>query len=162
GEIITAPVLASDSAYVTNLDGTIFAFRQEDGQEVWREPKNATSSPMVWNRQCYFSQRREVPLAAAGKQRMQQWEHVAAKGTEAGSSTRTFSQTAGLADYLDHAKRQRSSPRYAGAFAADASVGFAAFKADAKIHQAMQNLGQAHVSSIWAYQGSKPFISGSR
>ena len=30
------------------------------------------------------------------------------------------------------------------------------------MHQAMHNLGHGHVSSMWAYQGSKPFLTGTR
>jgi outer membrane protein assembly factor BamB len=30
------------------------------------------------------------------------------------------------------------------------------------MYQAMRNLGQAHVHAIWAYQGSKPFVSRGR
>jgi len=38
-------------------------------------------------------------------------------------------------------------------------VGFGFSKGDAKMEQAMSNLGQGHVHGVWAYQGSKPFIS---
>jgi outer membrane protein assembly factor BamB len=162
GEIITAPVLADGHVYLTTLDGTLSCFQQDDGTRRWQEPKNATSSPVVWNHQCYFSQRQEVPLDVAGKQGVQQWEHVAARGAEAGAGTRPYRATARAADWLDHAKRKKGSPYYAASEAADAAVGFAAFKGDAKIDQAMKNLGQGHVHGIWAYQGSKPFLSKGR
>src|SRR5262249_15391988 len=42
--------------------------------------------------------------------------------------------------------------------AQDATVGFAAAPADAKLAQAMQNLGKGSVNGVWAYQGSKPFV----
>jgi outer membrane protein assembly factor BamB len=161
-EIITAPVVADGHIYVTNLAGTLFCFRREDGQLVWQQAKHATSSPMVWNRQCYFSRRREVSTGATGKSHTQQMEHVAARGVDPESTTVTYSGTESLADYLDFDKREAGSPRYAGAFARDAHVGFAAYKGDAKVHMAIKHLGQGHVSSIWAYQGSKPFISRGR
>jgi outer membrane protein assembly factor BamB len=161
-EVITAPVLADGCVFATNLEGTMFCFRQDDGQVVWRQAKNATSSPMVWNRQCYFSQRREVSMGTASRQQTQQMEHVAARGMDPGSTTVTFGGTESLADYLDLAKRQAGSPRYAGSLARDAAVGFALHKGDAKIHMAMKHLGHGHVSSLWAYQGSKPFISRGR
>jgi outer membrane protein assembly factor BamB len=41
-------------------------------------------------------------------------------------------------------------------------VGFAAFKGDAKMAQAMFNLGKGHVHEIWTYQGSKPFVHRAR
>jgi outer membrane protein assembly factor BamB len=158
-EIVTAPVLQDGGVYLTNLQGTMFCLRKQDGRCLWRQPKNATSSPMVWNGQCYFSQRREVSMGAAGKQRTEQWEHLAARGVSPDASTKTYTETAGLANYLDFAKRQKGSPRYAGAFLADASVGFGGFKGDAKVHLAMKNLGHGHVYGVWAYQGSKPFVS---
>ena len=43
-----------------------------------------------------------------------------------------------------------------------AAVGFASHKGDAKIDQAMRNLGTGQVSAVWAYQGSKPFLSRAR
>src|SRR5215471_18958852 len=62
GEIITAPVLAEGHVHVANLDRTLACFRQNDGAKVWQEAKGATSSPMVWEGECYFSQRKEVLL----------------------------------------------------------------------------------------------------
>src|SRR5438876_708295 len=56
GEIITAPVLAEGHIYLATLDGTLCCFRQDDGTPVWREAKNATSAPVVWQGHCYFSQ----------------------------------------------------------------------------------------------------------
>ena len=45
---------------------------------------------------------------------------------------------------------------------ADGAVGFGAHKGDAKMAQAMVNLGKGHISAIWAHQGSKPFVSRGR
>jgi outer membrane protein assembly factor BamB len=159
GEIITAPVLADDCVYLTTLDGTLYCFQQADGRPEWQDAINATSSPVVREGKCYFSQREEVPRedAAPGTQQMEQ---CASRGTAARSSSKAYSGTRRQADYLDHAKRAAGSAHYKGTEAADGFVGFAFSKGDAKIHQAMKNLGQAHVSSIWSYQGSKPFISG--
>jgi outer membrane protein assembly factor BamB len=44
----------------------------------------------------------------------------------------------------------------------DAGVGFGVAKGSAKMYQAMGNLGHAQVHSVWAYQGSKPFVSKGR
>jgi outer membrane protein assembly factor BamB len=52
--------------------------------------------------------------------------------------------------------------RFASSTHRDAAVGFSAWKGDSKMEQAVSNLGQSHVHSIWAYQGSKPFISKAR
>jgi outer membrane protein assembly factor BamB len=160
GEIITAPVLADGNVYVANLDGTMSCFRQEDGTKHWQEQKQATSSPVVWEGECYFSQCSEIPLR--GELAMQKIEMLAKMKQDTLGTVSQYVGTRANADYLDHAKRKRSSKQYAATMAQDAAVGFASSKGDAKMEQAEFHLGQAHVSSIWAYQGSKPFICGGR
>lgn len=161
-EVITAPVLADGFVYLTNIAGTMFCFRQDNGEPVWRLQNDATSSPAVWKGECFFSQKREAAKDAPGQEQGSQMEHVAARGTGPEGLTRVFSGTGGFAPYLDHAKRARRSPRYAAYTAADAHVGWGAYKGDAKIHMAMKHLGQGHVFGVWAYQGSKPFIDRGR
>jgi outer membrane protein assembly factor BamB len=158
GEIITTPVLAEGHVYVANLDGTLSCFRQDDGAKVWQEAKSATSSPMVWEGECYFSRRKEVLVPRGGAQVPQRMEELARRSPGAHGMTASFSGTLGAADYLDHEKRRRRSPRYAACELADAGVGFAFFKGDAKMGQAEKHLGHGHVSGLWAYQGSKPFV----
>jgi outer membrane protein assembly factor BamB len=158
-EVITAPVLADGHVYLTNLAGTMFCFRQQDGALQWRVPKDATSSPVVHDGECYFSQRREVSLGQAGRQ---QTEHVAGRGAAADAETWCCEGTARPADYLDIVKRARGSPRYAASAALDACVGFSGHKGDAQIEIAMRHLGKGHVHGVWAYQGSKPFLRHGR
>jgi Ca-activated chloride channel homolog len=158
GEVITAPVLAEGHVHVANLDGTLSCFRAEDGAKAWQEAKGATSSPMVWEGECYFSQRKEVLLPRGGVQVPQQMEELAKRGHGARGTTSSFAGTLGAADYLDHEKRKARSPHYAACEHADAGVGFAFSKGDAKMEQAQKHLGHGHVSGLWAYQGSKPFV----
>jgi outer membrane protein assembly factor BamB len=40
----------------------------------------------------------------------------------------------------------------------DQQVGFGFHKGSAKMETVAQHLGHGHVSSLWAYQGSKPFV----
>ena len=61
GEVITAPVLAVGHVHFATLGGTLYRLRQDDGHVEWKEPRNATSSPVVWEGECYFSQRHETP-----------------------------------------------------------------------------------------------------
>jgi outer membrane protein assembly factor BamB len=154
GEVITAPVLADGHVYLATLDGTLYCFRQ-DGTPVWQEAKNATSAPTVWKGQCYFSQRREVPTPQGTPQ---QTEHVATRGMAPDAETILFTCTGTPADYLDYGKRRRRSPHDVACEMADGAVGFGAHKGDAKMSQAMLNLGKGHISAIWAHQGSKPFV----
>jgi outer membrane protein assembly factor BamB len=156
GEVITAPVLADGHVYLATLDGTLYCFRQDSGTPVWHEAKNATSAPAVWKGQCYFSRRREEETPGRGTP--QQTEHVAARGIDAMADTVTFHCTGTPADYLDYAKRQGRSPLDQACEMADGAVGFAGHKGDAKMAQAMQNLGKGHISAVWAHQGSKPFL----
>src|SRR5262249_49506525 len=135
GDVLTAPVLVEGQVYITTLDGTLSCFRQQDGQPLWQELKNATSSPVVWKGQCYFSQRQEEPAGAAGQPHVQQMEWLAAKAAVAGSPTDPFPGTRSPADYLDYAKRLRRSPHFAAYGAYDAAVGFAASKGAAEMEQ---------------------------
>jgi outer membrane protein assembly factor BamB len=158
GEVITAPVLAEGRVHVACLDGTVACFRQDDGEQLWQEARQATSSPQVWQGQCCFAQRFETEVPHAEDiWVVQQNEQLAARGQEAGSATVPMQTTATTADYLDFRKRRQSSAYYAQSESLDAGVGFAAHKGDAKMDQAMGHLGHGHVSSVWAYQGSRPF-----
>src|SRR6516225_8324271 len=110
GEIITAPVLAEGHVYVANLDGTLSCFRQDDGAKVWQEAKSATSSPMVWEGECYFSRRKEVLVPRGAGHVPQQMEELAKRGPGASGATSGIPGTLGTADYLDHEKRRFRSP----------------------------------------------------
>jgi outer membrane protein assembly factor BamB len=162
GEVITCPVLADDQVYVTNLDGTLACFRQDDGHPLWQEAKNATSAPAVWRSRCYFSQRCEGSPAPGSPGVLQQMERLVRNVAAGGAPSVPYEATARAADYLDHEKRRRRSPHYAAHELHDAAVGFAGFKGDSKMHQAIHHLGTAQVSAVWAFQGSKPFLSRGR
>jgi outer membrane protein assembly factor BamB len=161
GEIITAPVLAGGKVHFATLGGTLYCLRQEDGSVEWQEPRNATSSPVVWEGECFFSQRQEVAEGDPARPDVQQAEHLAARRMR-DAAFRHYAGTARKADYLDHAKRARRSPRYAASQHLDSMVGFGGHKGDAKMAQAMHNLGKGHVHEVWTYQGSKPFVSRGR
>jgi outer membrane protein assembly factor BamB len=161
GELITAPVLAGGKVHFATIGGTLYCLRQEDGSVEWHEPRNATSSPVVWEGECYFSQRKEVAEGDPARPDVHQAEHLAARAMR-DARYRHYAATARKADYLDHAKRVRGSPRYKASYAADSAVGFAASKGDAKMAQAMYNLGKGHVHEVWTYQGSKPFVHRAR
>jgi Ca-activated chloride channel family protein len=157
GEIITAPVVKGSQVYLATLEGTLYCFAQKDGALVWKEKKNATSAPVVWNNNCYFSRREATTLAKGGKKVKQQTEQVATRGTGRRHSIKDLKATARKADYLDYSKR-RTSDKESASQKGDADVGFGGAKGDAKIDQGVANLGQASVHGIWSYQGSKPFV----
>jgi outer membrane protein assembly factor BamB len=158
GEIITAPVVRDEKVYLATLEGTLYCFGAGDGELAWQEKKNATSSPVVWSGQCYFSRREEVTVKKDGKEVKQQNEQVANRGLDPKSSIKDLPATTRPADYLDYGKRA-ASPTETALQSADGTVGFGgAAKGASKIEQAQMNLGQASVSGVWAYQGSKPFV----
>jgi outer membrane protein assembly factor BamB len=160
GEIITTPTLADESVYLTTLDGTIYCFDQLNGTKRWEDSVRATSSPSVRQSKCYYSQREESPCAD-GSPGTEQNEHCAWRQAAVNMPTYRYTSTHRKADYLDYLKRKERSPHYETAEKADAGVGFQLFKGDSKIHQAMANLGTAHVFGVWSFQGSKPFMFGS-
>src|SRR5205807_6892229 len=100
GEIITAPVVAGEDLHFATLDGTLWRLRQADGDLVGKEPRNATSSPVVWEDECYFSQRTEVAGRYAPDGETYQTEHLAAWNLAA-EELRRYGATARKADYLD-------------------------------------------------------------
>jgi outer membrane protein assembly factor BamB len=156
GEIITAPVLVEERVYLATLEGSVYCFKQGDGELVWQEKKNATSSPLVLDGACYFSRREELAVKKDGNDLRQQAEQLATRGIDPKGATRDLPATQRLADYLDYNKRAASSNEKTNQNY-DAGVGFAGGKGDAKIDQAIKNLGQASVAGVWAYQGSRPF-----
>ena len=116
---------------------------------------------MVWEGECFFSQRTEKIGGDPTEKGPYQTETLAAHSLHE-KKLRAYAAMSRKADYLDHAKRSHRSPRYAASQHLDSMVGFSGSKGDAKMDQAMKNLGSAHVHAIWAYQGSKPFVSRGR
>ncbi len=161
GELITAPVLAEGHIHFSTLGGIIYRVRQTDGHIEWQEPRNATSSPVVWEGECYYSQRKQMIDRHAGHGAVFQTEHISSRSV-LNAAHREYEATSRKADYLDHGKRLHGSARLAASEHLDTKVGFAHAKGDSKMHQAMENLGHSSVHAVWAYQGSKPFVSRGR
>jgi Ca-activated chloride channel family protein len=157
GEIITAPIVTDEKVYLSTLEGTVYCFGQHDGELVWKEKKNVTSAPLVWNEQCYFGRRTEVTVKKDGKEVKQQEEQVAKRPTGKQGEMKDLDSTKRVADDLDYEKNA-AKPLEKAQKAQDVTVGFATAPADAKLGQAMRNLGKGSVCGVWSYQGSKPFV----
>lgn len=163
GDIITAPVIQDNQLYLATLEGTMYCFKHTDGQLVWQEKKNATSSPMVWNGQCYFSRRDETTVKNKdGKEVKQQMESLALRPITKNGETKEVPGTSRPADYLDYQKRFAYSANEQMFKKAEGGVGFATPPADANLPQAMANLGQGTVAGVWSFQGSRPFIANGK
>jgi outer membrane protein assembly factor BamB len=160
-EIITAPVIEDKRVYVATIDGSLFSFNRQDGAQIFREARNATSAPAVWNGQCYFSRREQSTVAVNGKQAPQQNEVYAARSIAPVAPVKDLDRTKQAADYLDYSKRKASRAETASQ-AMDQSVGFGGAKGSANVSMMRANLGQASVHGVWEYQGSKPFVDNGR
>lgn len=157
-ELITAPVIDRDRVYFATVDGTVASLDRETGSLIWREQKNATSAPAVWNDECFFSRREESRTRRDGREVVQQTEVLASRPLAPSASVREYDATRKDADYLDYAQRVKSGAEQKSQ-TLDAAVGFGGSnKGSAPIALARGNLGQASVHGIWAYQGSKPFL----
>jgi outer membrane protein assembly factor BamB len=150
--------LADGHVYLATLDGTLSCFRQDHGTLVWQEAKDATSAPVVWKGQCYFSRRRENPAGQVAGTAPRQADQVAARRTGTLAHTVTFPRNETPADYPDCAKRWRKSPHALACEPANGAVGHADHKADAKMAQGIENLGKGQTGAVWAHQRSKPFL----
>jgi outer membrane protein assembly factor BamB len=109
---------------------------------------------------CYFSRREEKTEKNAGSLNRQQTELVATRELGKSGKIRDFEQTVAKADYLDYAKRAANSAVEKQMQDKDSDVGFpGSMKGAAKMEQSKMNLGQASVSGVWSYQGSKPIVA---
>jgi Ca-activated chloride channel family protein len=161
GDIISAPVVDNDHVLLATLDGTLYSFKAT-GKLAWQEKKNATCAPVFALGELYFSCREETTIQKDGKPVPQQTETLARRSSEAQAEIKEIKTMRCPADYLDAGKRAKSHVESSNQ-ALDANVGFAgSAKGDAKITQALGNLGQNSVVGCWSYQGSRPFILGDR
>jgi outer membrane protein assembly factor BamB len=159
GQVVTAPIISKGKLYVTTLEGSMTCMETRDGAVVWQEKKNATSAPVVFNGEVFFSRRAAVKIKdQGGKEVAQQMEAIAGKGAAKDAPVANLPGTEQKADYLDLGKRIQGSPLQQSYSKQDASVGFGTAPTGAGLGGAGMNLGQNTVNGIWAYQGSKPFI----
>jgi Ca-activated chloride channel homolog len=157
GAAITTPVLAEGNVFVTTLDGTLFCFQQDDGKVLWKNAKTATSSPSIWNGQCYYSRRQQTHVSHPTHQEFVQQECLSSQSMT-NTDTQDLERTWLMAEYLDYTKRQTDSIRETLSQSMDSSVGFHSFKGDADMNQSQANLGHGTVAGVWSYQGSRPFV----
>ena len=165
GEIITAPVLAEGHVHFATLDGTLCRVRQDDGHVEWKEPRNATSSPVVWEgrmllqpaaRRSSGATRREGPLPDRDPRGAVARPKHDARPTGRRRGRPTTSTTP---------SGWRGRRGYAASRAVDAAVGFAAPRATPKMHQAMKQPGHGArprdlgLSGLQAVRLSGPALS---
>jgi Ca-activated chloride channel family protein len=149
-DVITAPVIETDSVYFTTHDGTVHRHLLESGEAVWSRPMKATSAPLVWGDDIYVSQREDVGDGPPD-------EGISTISSARGamrSSMRSRSQ----ASYID-AHTQSQTHYTVMTKVSDAGVGFGhGAPPSAKSHFATQNVGQGSVRGMWEFQGSRPLV----
>jgi outer membrane protein assembly factor BamB len=97
-----------------------------------------------------------------GKDVRQQLECLSYRDVQPAGKVKDVPATQRPADYLDFSKRGYLSNQEKVNKHNDTAVGFGAGAPDARLSQAMVNLGQGSVAGVWSYQGSRPFAAGGR
>jgi Ca-activated chloride channel family protein len=147
-DIITGPVLQAGKVYVTTYDGFVRRFDAASGAEEWSKDYRATSAPWVAGEEVLLSTREggpELPSESLSRFRA---------ATGAG---RASMHGVKMAPYLSP---RRTSPESLTHDAYDASVGFSAAPAAAKLGAVEALTGEYRVYGGWRYQGSRPVSSG--
>ena len=166
-DVISAPVMVGDHAWVTTYDGSVTCVDVASGERLWTKPMLATSAPWVLGDRLFVAQRRAQaraeragresrdgaarPEAAASAEAP--LERITTLDSVAGEAQRSFSPK--LAAYLAASHGTARKVQFASH---DAAVGFGHAPAAAKLHLAEGLVGEGRVSRAWRYQGSRPVV----
>ncbi|CEF49324.1 unnamed protein product [uncultured bacterium] len=142
-DVMSAPVAVDDEVYAATFSGTVYKFKQKDGEIISAHRSRATSAPVVVGKYIYWTQR-----ADNGKNEMAAEEIV---GLDRRNGTQVFSVAKREAIYLD-AGRQALSVFGKAATKLDAGNALAPGMGGIK---AVANIGQANVSAMQAFLGSR-------
>ncbi len=146
-DVMSAPVAVDDEVYATSFAGTVYKFKQKDGNIIAAHRSRATSAPVIVGKNVYWTQR-----ADHGKDEKCA-EEIA--GIDRDKATQAFVTAKRVAEYLDGKVQDRSAIKMAGQ-ALDAKNGFAAgAPMAANPTAAYKNIGQGNVSTMQAFQGSR-------
>ncbi len=142
-DVMSAPVAVDDEVYATTFAGTVYKFKQKDGEIVSAHKSRATSAPVVVGKHVYMTQR-----ADNGKDEKCA-EEIA--GLDRDKGTQTFSGARREAIYLDAKAQARSAlGKIAGKLDAGNALG-----GGAGGMASPANIGQASVSTMQAFLGSR-------
>jgi outer membrane protein assembly factor BamB len=151
GDAISAPVSAEGEVHVSSMAGTLYRFRESDGEILAARRVRATSAPTVAEGEVYYAKRAEDGGAKPEESLVR--EHKAALRPRLESARKR-------APYLDPAVQRRSALASKGK-QLDASNGFASGAPEsAKAGLAEANIGQASVATLQAFQGSRILKQG--
>ncbi len=147
-DIVTAPVLDGGKVYVSTYDGFVRRFDAASGAAEWSKDYRATSAPWIAGEEVLVSTREE------GVEAPREGLHSFRAAT---GGRHASLHAAKSAHYL---RPRRGSHEAALHDAYDASVGFSAAPAAAKLDKVEALTGEYRVYGGWRYQGSRPVTSG--
>ncbi len=142
-DVMSAPVAVDDEVYATTFSGTVYKFKQKDGDILSVQRSRATSAPVVVGKSLYWTQR-----ADNGKDGKCAEEIC---GLDREKSVQTFTAAKREAVYLDAKAQAKSALGKIGekldaGNALGIGMGGLAGKG---------NIGQASVAAMQAFQGSR-------
>ncbi|MCP4903949.1 MAG: PQQ-binding-like beta-propeller repeat protein [bacterium] len=171
-DVISAPVIVGDRAWVTTFDGSVTCVEVGTGRRLWTRQMHATSAPWVVGDEVYVAQRgpksrREHSHARTGnpaghseqiRQRMPEKgaprERIASLDAKRGRRSRAFDfKNAAYLSKKHGAERKRAFAKH------DEAVGFGQAPSSAKMHFANDLIGESRISRAWRFQGSRPAVS---
>ncbi len=142
-DVMSAPVAVDDEVYATTFAGTVYKFKQKDGDIVSAHRSRATSAPVVVGKNVYMTQR-----ADNGKDEKCA-EEIA--GLDRDKGTQIFAAAKREAIYLD-GKAQAKSVLGGKAKLLDAANALAPMMGGTAGYA---NIGQGSVSAMQGFMGSR-------
>jgi outer membrane protein assembly factor BamB len=147
-DVMSAPVAVGDELFATSFAGTLYRVDQKTGKILSAVRSRATSAPVVVDGEVFITQRHD---SGSGPAR----EAITRKGADKLADFGQYSSVSKAAAYLDRAVQQQSKQAEQAA-KLDAANGFGAgAPAAANPQSALANIGQANVSTMQAFQGSR-------
>ncbi len=153
-DVMSAPVAVDGELYVATFSGTLYKFDQKTGEIKSARRDRATSAPVIAGSEVLYTQRSDDPNSDVTE------EAIASQDRTTGKKQRVFARK--KARYLD-SKVQSESEYSVQSKADDAANGFAGgAPSSANAQAAFHNIGQASVSSLQAFQGSRIYHAGGK
>jgi outer membrane protein assembly factor BamB len=145
-DVMSAPVAIGNSLYASSFAGTVYKFDQKTGNILAARKSRATSAPVIAGDDVFYTKRTDAGGSAMAE------EGIARDNAKA---QKKYVAAKKKAVYLE-AKEQRKSSYAKKGKSLDASNGFGGgAPASANTKSAEANVGQASVSTLQAFQGSR-------
>jgi Ca-activated chloride channel homolog len=151
-DVMSAPVAAEGKLFVATFGGNVYSFEPATGEVLSARKSRATSAPVIVGKDVFMTKRSDGQAEAA--------KEVVSKG-DIGFKSASVNLHEKTAEYLD-AKVQDKAALAAKGKVLDSGNGFAGgAPVSANATAALQNVGQASVSTLQSYQGSRALNYGS-